>query len=272
MGAGAIGMLESVFDIPLAIAGPVIIGALCGLAICGLLVVRRAVLPRLRMRAEDSEFSGSMLQAVMVFYGLAVALIAVSVFETYSDVSATISREASELAALYRDASSYPEPTRALLQAELRDYAQYVIHTAWPAQRAGQVALGGVEMMNRFQATLTRFEPATEGQRALHAEALRAYNQLVEARSLRIDAAVNTGVPGVLWVVVLAGAAIGLTAAFFFKVEDTRLHAVMVALLAAFIGLVIFMILAFDRPFRGDLGLEPEPYQQVYDMVMQGPR
>ena len=265
-------MLEAIFDIPLAIAGPVIIGLLCACAIGGLLLVRRTVLPRLRMRVEDSEFSGSMLQAVMVFYGLAVALIAVSVFETYSDVSAVISREASELAALYRDSSSYPEPTRGQLQVELRDYTQYVIHTAWPAQRTGQVALRGVEMLNRFQATMTQFEPATEGQRALHAEALRAYNQLVEARSLRIDAAANTGLPGVLWVVVLVGAAIGLTATFFFKVDDVRLHAVMVTLLAAFIGLVIFMILAFDRPFRGDLGLEPEPYQQVYDLVMSEPR
>jgi phage shock protein PspC (stress-responsive transcriptional regulator) len=76
----------------------------------------------------------------------------------------------------------------------------------------------------------------------------------------------------VLWVVVLAGAAIGLSATFFFKVDDVRLHAVMVALLAAFIGLVIFMILAFDRPFRGDLGLEPDSYQKVYDVVMQEPR
>jgi len=69
--------------------------------------------------------------------------------------------------------------------------------------------------------------------------------------------------------VILAGAAIGLSATFFFKVDDVRLHAVMVALLAAFIGLVIFMILAFDRPFRGDLGLDPGPYQQVHDVVMQ---
>jgi hypothetical protein len=30
------------------------------------------------------------------------------------------------------------------------------------------------------------------------------------------------------------------------------------------------MIFAFDRPFRGDLGLKPEPYQLVYDKVMQG--
>jgi Protein of unknown function (DUF4239) len=265
-------MLESIFDIPLPIAGLLIIGSLCAFAIGGLLVVRRTVLPRLQIRIEDSEFSGSMLQAVMVFYGLAVALIAVNVFETYSDVSAIVSQEASELSALYRDASSYPEPTRQLLQTELRDYARYVIDTAWPAQRTGEVALHGIAMLNRFQATMTSFDPSTEGQRALHAEALRAYNQLIEARSMRIDAAASTGLPGVLWVVVLLGAAIGLSVTFFFKVEDVRLHAVMVALLAAFIGLVIFMILAFDRPFRGDLGLQPDAYEQVYDVVMQDPR
>jgi len=262
-------MLDFVFDVPLWIAGPALIGSVIVFAVGGLLFVRRAVLPRLQIRVEDSEFSGSMLQAVMVFYGLAVALIAVSVFDTYSGVSSIVSREASELGALYRDASSYPEPTRQELQTELRDYARYVIDTAWPAQRQGKVALQGIAMLNRFQATMTAFEPATEGQRALHAEALRAYNQLVEARSERIDAALNTGLPGVLWVVILAGAAIGLSATFFFKVDDVRLHAMMVSLLAAFIGLVIFMILAFDRPFRGDVGLDPGPYQQVHDVVMQ---
>lgn len=53
---------------------------------------------------------------------------------------------------------------------------------------------------------MTVFESATEGQRALHAEALRAYDPLVEARSERIDAALNTRLPGVLAVVILAGA------------------------------------------------------------------
>jgi hypothetical protein len=49
-------------------------------------IVRRCILPRLRMQGADSEFSGAMPQAVMVFYGLAVALIAVSVWQSYSDV------------------------------------------------------------------------------------------------------------------------------------------------------------------------------------------
>jgi|SRR5882672_2044670 len=80
-------MLEFLFDLPLAITGPAIILSLCAFALSGLLVVRRCVLPRLRVHAEDSEFSGALVQCVMVFYGLAVALIAVSVSQTYSDVA-----------------------------------------------------------------------------------------------------------------------------------------------------------------------------------------
>jgi hypothetical protein len=261
-------MLEFIFDLPLLITGPAIIGSLCLFGIVGLLAVRRRVLPRLRVHVEDSEFSGALVQCVMVFYGLAVALIAVSVSQTYSDTSKIVSGEATALASLYRDVSCYPEPIRALLQQGLRDYLDYVIHKAWPLQQRGKVPGGGVELMDRFQTSLVGFEPATEGQKLLHGEALRAYNNMIQARRLRLDA-VNTGLPTVMWAVVLVGAIIGLSATFFFKVADARLHGILVTLLAAFMGLVIFMILALDRPFRGDLGIGSQPYQLIYDQLMK---
>ena len=261
-------MFDFLFDLPLVITASVIIAALWLFAIVGLLVVRRHVLPRLRIHHEDSELTATVVLSIMAFYGLAMALIAVSVFETYSDVSKIIAQEASELSALYQDASSYPEPIRPLLQKELRDYAQYVIHEAWPAQQRGQVAAGGIAMLNRFQATLVGFKSVSEDQRLLHGEALRAYNEMIEARSLRLDA-VDTGLPRVMWVVIVAGALLSLSSTFFFKVEHTHLQGIQVLLLATFIGLVIFMIVALDRPFRGDLGLPPEPYQLVYDQLMK---
>lgn len=261
-------MLEFLFDLPLAITGPAIILVLCAYAIGGLLLVRRFVLPRLRIHSEDSEFSGTMVQAVMVFYGLAVALIAVSVWQTYSDVSKTISEEATAMAALYRDVSCYPEPVRSELQQQLRDYADYVIHQAWPLQRRGLVPSGGVELMNRFQKSQVAFEPSTEGQKIVHGEAFRAYNVMIQARRQRLDA-VGTKLPAMLWTVVIIGAFIGLSTTFFFKVDDVRLHGIQVTLLAIFMGLVIFMIFALDRPFRGDLGLSPEPYQLIYDQLMK---
>lgn len=262
-------MFESLFDIPLWIAGTVIIATLCAFAVAGLMLVRHRVLPRLRVDTGDSEFTGAMMQSVMVFYGLAVALIAVTVFQTYSETSKVVTGEATALSALYRDVTSYPDPVRAELQKGLHDYTRYVIDEAWPLQQQGKVPSGGVEHMTHFQVALTKFEPATEGQKLLHGETLRAYNTLIQARRMRLDA-VSTGLPRVMWAVIIVGAFISLSACFFFKVEDARLHMIEVLLLAVFIGLVTFMILSLDRPFRGDLGIGADPYRLVYDQLMKG--
>src|SRR5438309_10720208 len=103
-------MLESLFDLPLLIAGPIIVGSLCLYAIVGLSIVRRYILPRLRSQDSYSDFTGAMLQAVMVFYGLAVALIADSVWQSYSDAATGSSQEATAAAVLYGDLCGYAEP------------------------------------------------------------------------------------------------------------------------------------------------------------------
>jgi hypothetical protein len=78
----------------------------------------------------------------------------------------------------------------------------------------------------------------------------------------------DTKLPAELWFIVNFGACISLAATFFFKVQDVRLHAIQVLLLSIFIGLVISMILAFDQPFLGDLGISPDPYRVVHDQLM----
>lgn len=122
--------------------------------------------------------------------------------------------------------------------------------------------------MNKSQATLVSFEPTTEGQKLLHAEALRAYNHMIQARRLRLDS-VQTGLPKVMWAVIILGASIGLSASFFFRVDDARLQGIQGLLLSIFIGLIIFMILSLDRPFRGDPGISSDSYQLVYDQLMK---
>jgi Protein of unknown function (DUF4239) len=261
-------MSESIFDLPLLVAGPAIVGSLCVYGIVGLWIVRRYILPRLRSQDSNSDFTGAMLQAVMVFYGLAVALIAVSVWQSYSDAAKVSSQEATAAAALYRYLGGYTEPARSQLQKELREYVNQIIHQAWPMQQRGQVPTEGVEMMNRFQAMLMSFEPTTEGQKILHAETLSTYNQLIQARRLRLDA-VQVRLPGVLWFIIIVGALINLSLSFFFRIEDGWFQAIQVTFLAAFIGLVISLIFAFDRPFRGELGLRPDSYQLVYDHLMK---
>lgn len=261
-------MLDSLYDLPLWITGPGIVLVACAYALAGLLGVRRYVLPRLRICVEDSEFSGSMVQAVMGFYGLAMALISVSVWQAYSDASRLVSEESANLAALYRDVSMYPEPARSTMQTNIQGYVEFLVHDLWPLQRRGQLPAKPPENVGRLMRTVMSFEPSTDGQRAMHGETLRALNETVKATRMRQEAA-QSGLPPILWGIIVVGAAISLFASFFFKVEDVRLHAILVVLLAAFVGLIIFMILALDRPFRGDLGLGPAPYELVYRQLMK---
>jgi hypothetical protein len=257
-----------IFDLPLIVAGPLVLSLLLGFALGGLYLFRTHLLPRLRFEQHEATFGAGMVSSIMVFYGLSAALVAVNVWEAYRDVGATASKEATALNTLWRDVSGYPSDYRIQLQKQLREYTNYVIHEAWPLQRKGIVPRRGLDQMTQFQALLTSYEPKTEAQKILAAEAFSAYNHLIEVRRERLDS-VNTHLPGVFWAVIIFGAAISLVSAFFFPIVDARVHAVHTGLLAVFIGLVIFLILALDRPYRGDLGITPESYQLLYDQLMK---
>ena len=255
------------FNLPLIVTGPALILILVGVSILGLNWFRKHQLPRLRFGEIDGDFSAAMLASIMVFYGLATALIAVHVWEVYEKVKEVTKHEAASLAVLYRDVSEYPEPVRSLLREEIRAYTHKVIHESWPLQRRGKIPMEGVKSMDQLQSTLMSFEPVTESQKALVLVTLESYSRMMEARRMRVDS-VERRLPGVMWLVIILGAFISLVSAYFFPVLDARVHRVQVGLLATFIGLVIFIILALDRPYDGDLGLKPKPYENVYKQLM----
>ena len=85
---------------------------------------------------------------------------------------------------------------------------------------------------------------------------------------MRLDA-VQTALPGLMWTVIFIGAGLGLGASYYFRVKDLHLHMALVVHLTVFFAMVIFVVFAFDRPFRGDMGIESEPYQLVYDQLMK---
>ena len=256
------------FHLPLILTGPALIATLVGVSILALNWFRKNHLPRLRFGEGDVEFSAAMLASIMVFYGLATALMAVNVWEVHEKVKEVINHEAASLAVLYRNVSEYPEPLRRVLREEIRAYTDQIIHKSWPLQRRGRIPTEGVKSMDQLQSTLMSFEPVTEAHKALALETVASFSRMMEARRMRLDS-VERRLPGVLWLVIVAGAFISLVSAFYFPVHDARIHRVQVGLLAAFIGLVIFIILALDGPYDGDLGLKPHPYEIAYEQLMR---
>jgi hypothetical protein len=209
-----------------------------------------------------------MVQAAMLLYGLIAALTAVGVWQRYSHVSDTVSAESAAIASLWRDLGGYPEPLRDSTREILRGYTEQIIRDAWPRQRRGEIPREGVEFMDRLQAQIFKFEPVTESQKILHAETVGAFNQLVQQRRLRLDS-VQGGLPGVFWWVLLPGAVGCIGLSLFFHLNNAWFQAVLLVGLAGFLALVLFIIIALDRPFSGDTGIKPDSYQLVLEQYMQ---
>ena len=256
-----------VYDLPNWLFGVLTIAATVAIGLGGLYATRKWVQSVHGDRHSHNEVVGFYLGAVCVFYGITLGLLAVATWQTYTDVETTVGEEAAAVGALYRDVSNFPDPNRTELQADLRQYVRQVIDVAWPQQRRGIVPQDEGITLTTLQTHLSRFEPATEGQKVIYAEAYRGFNTIAELRGRRLQS-VREGLPGPLWTIVLAGAFLNIAMTWFFDMRSQSMHFWMTVLLSALLGLLIYLLGALDNPFRGEISVGPQPFEIMYSRRM----
>jgi hypothetical protein len=217
---------------------------------------------------SHNDIVGFFLGTIGLFYGITLGLVAVGTWETYSDVDTKVDQEASALAALYRDVSNLPEPKRSELQDDLREYTRRLIDVVWPLQRRGIAPQSAAGVVDTIQTHLASFEPGTEGQKTLHAEAYREFSRVVELRRTRLKS-VTAGLPASLWVVLLVGAVVNIAVTWFFHMRSQSMHFWMTVMFSGLLGLMIFLLAALDNPFRGRISVGPEAFEMVYEQLMK---
>jgi hypothetical protein len=258
-----------IYDYPSWLVGPLFVAVFIAVTSMAILLSRRTVHAWIHRHERANEMIGLALSGFFVLFGLLLGLLAVATYQNFAACGDDVDKEASSLAALYRDFGAYPAPINARLQAGLRDYTRYVIDVSWPQQREGVIPPGGTARITALAATLYAFEPSTKGQEILHAESLRQFNDLVSIRRARI-AAVRTGLPAVLWWVVAFGALINI---LLIALQDMEIHVHLIlgAALTSFLAAVVFLTAALDHPFRGEVSIGPEALEIVYDQLMATP-
>lgn len=237
----------------------------------GLLLLRPLMRKWVGPQPDANEFVSYFLSAYGVFYGLMLGLIAVATYQNFADAEKAVGKEATAIAALYRDFSNYPEPARATLESQMKDYVRFLIVEAWPEQRQGRLHAGGTTRVSDLHQKLLSFTPASRTQEILHAETLRQFNSFLEARYARLQS-VSTSLSGVLWWVVCLGAALNFSLLWLFSMDRLALHLVLSGILASFVGLMLFFIAAMDHPFRGEESVSPDALKLVQERLMPSPR
>jgi hypothetical protein len=259
-------MFSWIFNYPTWAMGMLFAFGSMGLSLGFMFAVRPLFHKWIHHNDKTNEMVSLNIASFSVFYGILLGLVAVGVYANYASTSDIVDHEASSLAALYSDTSALPEPHRAKLLADLRDYAKETIEKDWPAQAKGLIPVGGTARIVAFQSDLKDVRPEGKADEVAYAEAFGQFEQLVSSRSERLTR-VGSGTPNLLWWVLGIGAVLTIGIICMLDME-IHIHSILTAVLSLFLGMVIFLVAEMDQPFRGDVFAGSSSYQLVYNSLM----
>ncbi len=258
-----------VYDIPNWLFATLVIGSFSIIAITGQRFTHRWVR---RVAGTDGEYNdlvNTTLATVGVFFGITLGLISVGAWESFTAISDNVNQEVAAINVVYRAVSLYPEPASTDLKYDLKAYVNTVIQAEWPNQRHGIIPKAATPKLIVFQKKLIAFEPVTESMKALHSVTMDALNNIIAHRRSRLQS-VTSGLPDTLWFVVIIGSLLNIFVPWFLVYKRQFIQDLMILLMAATIGLLVFLMGAMDNPFRGEFSISSEAFELIYQRMNSG--
>jgi Protein of unknown function (DUF4239) len=245
------------------IIGTLTVVIVVGLSVLGLIGFRRVVS---HTRLENANVvSGQVFQLAGVLYAVLVAFVVVVVWEQWKDAEGAAQAEASAIADLMRDSQALPIEARPGLQASLIAYAQDVADEEFPRMRRGEAIEEQSDHLTAVWDLYLQVQPVTRNEIAFFDEAIGRLNELGSSRKVRISSS-QSEIPAELWVLLIGGGAIVMAFTYLFGTPDVLLHASVVALTAALMAFVMYLIFALEHPFVGTLSVPPDAYLHVLEL------
>ncbi|WNG25026.1 DUF4239 domain-containing protein [Cystobacter fuscus] len=244
------------------------VGLTLALGLIGMLLTRRWVHAHW---SRSKDVVGFYLSATGVIYAVLLATIAVAAWQNYTQLELGVSQEANLVGNVYHDLEGYPEPARSQMRQALLEYTVAVISRDWPQMRNNLPVDGSTGAADKLIGAWARFKPANSAEVILHTETFSVLNHILGLRRQRIQSADISLLP-VLWVVVLLGGFINIALTWLVTTDDVRLNILLTGGYCVSVGLMIFLIVALDHPFWGDVSVGPGAFEFVRSTMERPPR
>jgi len=242
---------------PSTILGMIIIVFPTLLMVLGVSIVRRRV--GLAKLAENNESGGIYFSIVGTIYAIFVAFLVVVAWDNLGDAEKVVEQERATVLSLYRDVGGLAAPVTNALRPQIREYAQMVVDREWDQMANGEQSDAADAALDRVWATFLDYEPVSAREQASYREALTELNELGKLRKLRILSSAAS-IPGVFWFLLLFGGIVTLGFAFFLGMPNLRVQLLMTGVLTAIVMSALFLIVILDRPFTGDVRVDPDSF------------
>jgi hypothetical protein len=251
--------MDALTMLPLWLSGLVLVGTPTALAMTGTFLIRHRV--SFNSLQSNNEVAGFKFATVGVLYAVLLAFAVVVVWEKFNEADNQVAKEAGAAATLYRLWAGMGGEGGPL-EESTSDYLRSVIDDEWPQMQMGLESPKPTEALNRIYAELLKVQPSDSRGAAVLYEALYQLDQMTQARRARLVSSAGV-VPGILWVVLVAGAVLTIAFTFFFGCQNLRAQMMMTGALSVLIFSGLLIIIAIDRPFTGTVTVNPDALATV---------
>jgi hypothetical protein len=213
-------------------------------------------------RGRHNDVAGVMLSAAVVVYSVAIGLCVVTLWGKLDDAHRATEAEATNLAAMVESSRVFDTTVQDRIRAAVIAYNRDVV-AGWAARIRGEpvpAVAADLDALTRIVASLT---PETEAQRAFVDDAEGRLGRASTLRTVAVRLARDQQLPDILWVAVLGGSAVVLGLCLTCGVRDGVLRRVLLAGVAATVGINLLLVVELNYPFYGQIRVGPDSYVNV---------
>ncbi len=229
------------------------VGAICACAL-GLMRLLRRIWPE----RHGANLVSTMLSGILLPTGMVIAFVAADVWQTDAKGRSAVEHEAIAISDTLRVARFFAPEARETILADINNYIREVVEEEWPLMAKGQASDTAENLLEALVVTSVRVEDGAQGlgQRRA-AQELRRYTLEIErARNQRLLVA-HQHVSFTKWFTVLMLLFVSACVMAELHMAHKRPLHVSLGLFSLGFGAALFLISAYDAPFKGVSNIEP---------------
>jgi hypothetical protein len=215
------------------------------------------------MTSFNNEAIGVYIGVLAIVVGIVIAFIISDLWQKFHEAETNMAQEANILYQLYNTLVAMPRTE--ISQVLLINYICYIINIEFPSLENGITSTQGTLLIDALRKAIYGYIPINDREQILYAEALTLFNRSQVLRTSRIESALVGLAPELWWVMILG--LVLLIVMSWFITGDFWFRVTMVTFLATGYASMIFLVVALDYPFKGDLGLSPTPFEFVLTQI-----
>jgi hypothetical protein len=196
-------------------------------------------------------------------FALFVAFTAAQVWNDNDRATASVAQEASALRAVLILATAFPGESQGRLETLVHSHIEEAATKEWPmmARQTATLQIAPHQLSEALRLTLS-LAPSTPGQGIAQREMTVGLESALDARRQRILVS-HSSVSSLKWSSLTIEAVCVLIAIALSHGDKRAAALVAMGLFATGAAACFLLILAYDRPFIGNLSVQPDPLMQV---------